>query len=207
MVSVKFTEQLIATMAMYGKSVSEFEISVWEKALKRFDDDAKCRALQDHIQDPDNGQFAPKVANIIKLIEGDTKDKAHVAWAKAFDTIQTVGQYEDVCFDDGVIHSVIEEMGGWVKFCLMKSDDISYNQHRFKELYITNFKAQKPHPKLLTGVASQQNRLTGRPVAKPIPIGNIEQCRLVYKNGGGYRQTNGGNLIGDVVKKITQEVA
>ncbi len=201
-----FQENLTATMAMYGKTVSEWEIKVWAKSLERFDDDTKCRALQNHIQNPDNGQFPPKVADIIKLIEGDSKDRAMLAWGKAYTAITQVGQYEDVCFDDGVIHTVIDEMGGWAKFCLMKSDDIGYMQHRFCELYRSNYRVDKPHPKFLLGVSGEQNRLSGQKVNPPVPIGDVEKCRLVYKTGGGNRLNNSNALV-DVTKKLTQQEA
>ncbi len=201
---MNFAQHLISTAAMYGKSVSEWEIAMWEEDLSRFDEESKIRALKEHRKNADNGQFMPKIADIIKLIEGDSKDRAMLAWGKAFKAITQVGQYEDVCFDDGVIHTVIDEMGGWVKFCLMESDDISYMQHRFCELYRSNCRVNKSFPKFLVGVAGEQNRLNCLEVKPPVPIGDTEQCRLVYKNGGGSRN-KGGNILADVTQKLTQQ--
>lgn len=206
MANMTYQQRLIATASMYGKSVSEFEMGVWENALKKYDDEQVARALESHITDPDKGQFMPKVADIVRLIDGDTKDRANMAWSKAFNAITTVGQYEDVCFDDGVIHAVVEEMGGWVKFCLMTHDEISYNQHRFVELYKTNARHGKAYPKLLIGLAGAENRLTGQKVAPPVPIGDVGKCRLVYKNGGNYRQ-NSANVLAGVTQKLTEQVA
>lgn len=207
MSAMDYKQRLIATAAMYGKSMSPFEIGVWEDALKNYEEAQIARALESHIKNPDNGQFMPKVADIVRLIDGDSQDRAHIAWQKAFEGISSVGQYEDVCFDDGHIHSVIEEMGGWEKFCLMTTDEISFRQRDFINLYKTNSRHNKPYPKLLIGTAGAQNRLTGRKVAPPVPIGDTEQCRLTYKNGGGYRQATGGNLLSDVTAKLVQKEA
>lgn len=203
-----FEQALIATAAMYGKVISEFELSIWEKtpALAKCDDETKKRALQAHIENPDNGQFMPKIADIVRLIDGDSKDRAMLAWGKAFNAITQVGQYEDVCFDDGVIHNVIDEMGGWTKFCLMTFDEISYTQDRFCKLYRANSRANKPYPKVLIGISGEQNRLSGQKVAKPVPIGNVEQCRLVYKNGGSQR-LNTPNPVANIAEKVALGVA
>lgn len=201
------TDQLLTAIApMYGKSLTAYELEIWTKALATYDQERIERAFDSHIKNPDNGQFMPKIADIVRLIDGDSKDRAMLAWGKAFNAITQVGQYEDVCFDDGIIHNVIDEMGGWTKFCLMTSDEISYNQHRFCELYRANSRANKPYPKVLIGVSGEQNRLSGQKVANPVPIGDVEQCRLVYKNGGAQR-LNAPNPVANIAENLALGVA
>ena len=103
----KFHDGISGVMSFYGKSVSRFALDVWWTALRRFDLVAIVDAFNRHLANPDTGQFAPKPADIIRMLQGSTQDSALRAWAKVDHAVRSVGTYCDVVFDDALIHRVI----------------------------------------------------------------------------------------------------
>ena len=60
---------------------------------------AVADALNRHAVNPDNGQFLPKPADIVRLINGNTVDRALVAWSTVERAIRSTGPYQSVVFD------------------------------------------------------------------------------------------------------------
>jgi len=56
----------------------------------------------------------PKVADVIKMLQGSTQDSALTAWAKVDKAVRSIGTQMSVAFDDPLIHKVIQDMGGWL---------------------------------------------------------------------------------------------
>lgn len=127
---------LIADVLGYWKQdVSEFALNVWWSGCQNFDYDQVCRALSQHATDPDKGQFAPKVADIVRILGGTKTDRSLREWGRVHEAMSRVGAYQDVDFGDGATHAAIRDMGGWPKMCRTEADQLSYLQHRFCELY------------------------------------------------------------------------
>ena len=119
----------------YRQPVSEFTLSVWWEGCKPFDLEQVSKALTAHATDPDKGQFAPKVADIIRQLAGTKTDRSLMAWGRVHDAMGRVGAYQDVDFGDSATHAAILDMGGWPKMCRTELSDLSYLQHRFCESY------------------------------------------------------------------------
>lgn len=130
---------LIADVLGYWKQdVSEFALTVWWNGCQRYEFDEVARALSDHATDPDKGQFAPKVADIVRILGGTKSDRSLREWGRVHEAMGRVGAYTDVDFGDGATHAAIRDMGGWPKLCRTNTDQLSYLQHRFCELYKAN---------------------------------------------------------------------
>ena len=130
---------LIADVLGYWRQdVSEFALNVWWAGCQRFDFDQVSRALSEHATDPDKGQFAPKVADIVRILGGTKTDRSLREWGRVHEAMSSVGAYQDVDFGDGATHAAIRDMGGWPKVCRTEIDQLSYLQHRFCELYKTH---------------------------------------------------------------------
>jgi hypothetical protein len=179
-------------LAFYRQDVTPFTLSVWWQACDRFSLEQVRKALTSHAMDPDHGKFAPKPADLVRVLGGTRTDRALVAWSKVFDAMQTVGAYSDVCFDDPTIHAVIQDLGGWVKFCRADASDQSYQQHRFCEAYkVYVNRGEFEYPRALTGDRGPDGdyQKRGLPLPKPRLIGDREVAKAIYL-GGGYRIEN-----------------
>ncbi len=131
----QFTALIADALGYWKQDVSEFALAVWWSGCQRFDFNQVSRALSEHATDPDKGQFAPKVADIVRILGGTKTDRSLREWGRVYEAMSRVGAYQDVDFGDGATHAAIRDMGGWPKMCRTELDQISYLQHRFCELY------------------------------------------------------------------------
>lgn len=181
----RFHEVLAGVHDFYGKELTPFALQVWELACKQFDVEQVTKALSAHLMDAERGQFMPKPADIVKQLAGTNTDRALLAWGKVFDAMQSVGAYRSVVFDDGVIHAVIEDIGGWPKMCRYPNDEIQFLQKRFCDSYRAYAGRQDiAYPAQLTGEHDQQNAKMGHvSINGPMLIGD-QQKALAVKNAG-----------------------
>ncbi len=128
----QFATRLTEVLAIYQRSISKGVIGTWWRALKHFDFSAVDEALDKHVQNPDEGQYAPKPADIIKLLGGTSKDRALIAWADVQSAIGTVGGYNSVVFPDPLIHAVVTDMGGWSKLCQTEEPEMPSGETNFR---------------------------------------------------------------------------
>lgn len=188
----QFRQLLTDVMAYYGKDCSKFMLSVWWQALNAFDLEQVQSSLQRHATDAERGQFAPKVADIVRLLQGTTTDRAAMAWGKVHEAMSSVGAYTDVVFDDPAIHAVIEDLGGWPKVCRNDIAELSYLQHRFQEGYRAYVeRGQFDYPRRLAGDRSPDHDYTSRglPLPRPSLVGDRERAIAVLKNGSSTGKT------------------
>lgn len=175
-----------------AKPLSEGALLLWWQRLARFELEQVLRAFERHSQDAERGRFMPQPADLIRYLEGSETDKAALAWGKAIDAASRVGAYTDVVFDDPAIHAVIEDLGGWPKFCRGETKDLSYLQHRFSESYRAySGGGQFNYPRRLAGDRSPDDvyQKRGLPPPKPAVIGDIERARVVYRGGASSGKT------------------
>jgi len=160
-------------LGYYRQPVSEFTLSVWWSACQAFSFEQVNKALTQHATDPDKGQFAPKVADLVRILAGTKTDRALLAWGRVFDAMGEVGAYRDVDFGDGAIHAAITDMGGWPKLCRTETAELGYLQHRFCESYRAYVNAGTIEQPALMGDRSpdEMYRKRGAPVPEPVRIG------------------------------------
>lgn len=204
----RFHEGIAGVMGFYGKSVSSFALDVWWTALKGFDLPAVVDAFNRHLANPDAGQFPPKPADIIRMLQGSTQDSALRAWAKVDKAVRQIGTYCDVVFDDPLIHRVIHDMGGWIALGSKGEDEWPFVAKEFENRY-RGFKAKNEcpeYPSKLIGIATAHNAQKGFETDAPVLIGNELKARQVL-NGGtdkpaiGFKRMSG-NLEGLTVPQL-----
>jgi hypothetical protein len=183
---VEFAELLTNVMAYYGKDATTFLLDIFWQGLLRFEFEDVKRALSLHAQDPDNGMYAPKVADLTRMLEGSKASQGMQAWAKVERAIKSVGRYQTVVFDDPLIHAVIDEMGGWSLLCVTGVDELPFRARDFERRY-TAYRLQRitpPHPARLVGQHESDNFLLGhdRPV-RPMLIGDPDKALKTLEIG------------------------
>jgi hypothetical protein len=187
-----FVQLVSDVMGYYRQSVSEFTLSVWWQACQPFDLEQVSKALTSHATDPERGQFAPKVADVVRILSGTVTDRAALAWGKVHEAMSAVGAYRDVCFDDPAINAALEDLGGWPKNCRTELKDLSYLQHRFCESYKAyTGRGTFAYPRSLMGDRSSDAEYEKKGIRPPAPalIGDSSKARTVYEGGSASGKT------------------
>lgn len=185
----KFTKMLCAIGDMKRQPQSPWAIGVWWKALEHYDFAGVEDALIRHVQNPDNGQFMPAPADVIRLIKGNTVDAALVAWAKVDKAVREAGPWTDVVFDDPLIHRVLEDMGGWVGFGAKTDKEWPFVAKEFETRY-RGYRTRADldaYPALLTGVFNTFNSYEGLAQQPPLLIGDPRRASTVMRGGSAAR--------------------
>lgn len=171
---------------MYGKNATETFLEVYWQSLSQFSFEEVSRALQAHVQNPDNGQFMPKPADVVKYIQGDTQGRALQAWSKVAEAIKNYGGSYSLVFDDPAIHAVIDDMGGWISLASCLEEEMPFRCNEFVKRYRSIvLKKIDSYPKKLVGRDEQHNQANGyiEWVQPPVFVGDAEKGMLVYENG------------------------
>jgi len=181
----RFAALITGVADYYGKELSNGVISLYWQGLKQYDIEAVEKALWEHTQNPDNGQFMPKIADVTRSMQGRTQDQAAIAWSKVDAAVRRLGTYSDVVFDDSLIHRVVAEMGGWIWFGNQKEDEWPFIAKRFETIYRGyKLRSEVPeHPPILIGISNAQNAQEGFAQQKPILIGDVKKAQLVLSSG------------------------
>lgn len=169
--------------SFYSQDVSEFAAQIWWNAMRGYSIEQVRKAFNAHAADPKSGQFMPKPADLIRVLDGTQDERSALAWSKVFGAIQRVGSYQTVVFDEGAIHAAIEDLGGWPKVCATKMDELPFVEKRFCAAYRAHLKAGSPYPARLVGIVDQTNAARGHGLLDPVLIGNASAARQVLAVG------------------------
>lgn len=189
-----FAKLLTDVHAYYRQNVSEFTLTVWVQSMKPYTLEQVRKAMTAHATNPDGGQFAPKVADLIRILEGTYTDRAMLAWGKVHEAMSAVGAYQDVVFDDPAIHAAIADLGGWPKVCRTETRELQFLQKRFCDSHKAYAgRGSFEYPRRLMGDRSPDNEYEakGLPAPRPAVVGDPERAKLVFDNGS----TQGKTLI------------
>lgn len=170
----QFAELISDVSAFYRQDCNKFAISVWWEAMRPYDFEVVNAAMGRHARNPDNGQYMPKPADVVKMLEGTTMDKAVLAWADVERAISRIGPYESVEFADPRCAQIVTEMGGWVRLCQVTNEELPFRRREFENRYRSMVNTNEPLPTSarvaglvemdharLSIAAQQQARLTG----------------------------------------------
>lgn len=204
----KFIDVLTGVHDFYNKDMSKFAVTVWMQACETFDVEQVTKALSAHLMDAERGQFMPKPADIVRQLQGTSTDRSLIAWGKVMDACARVGAYSSVCFDDGLIHAAIEDMGGWVKLCRSNTDELGYLQKRFCDTYKAYAaRGDAAYPAILTGEHDAQNALKGYRTLPPALIGNPAKAERVKALGSNEPKTQITHAVDSLVQPRRLESA
>ena len=181
----EFCELLGVVSEQYGKPISEGAKVLYWQGLIDYELSAVQQALFRHVRNPDNGMFMPKIADIVRMLQGSTQDSALAAWAKVDQAVRRVGTQSSVVFDDALIHKVLQDMGGWLGLGQKSEDEWPFVAKEFENRY-RGFKArgEKPdYPKMLIGLFDASNAPNGFKQTKPVLIGNKDLAQGVLTGG------------------------
>lgn len=197
----QFERLLRGIYTFYRVELTSIHLEIWWRAMQKFDLRALQEAFSLHMLNPDNGQWLPKPADVVRLVAGGTADRALLAWSKFETAVQYVGQWDSVVFDDPIIHQVVDDMGGWRLLCGKPEKEWPFVKNDF----VTRYRgyAVRPlvtYPSKLVGQIEAEN-MQHYPSSVPEPkfVGDEARARMVLANGAtGSKST----LIGTLVKQL-----
>lgn len=201
-----FVKLVTDVHAYYRQPVSEFVLQVWQQACKPYTLEQVSKAMTAHVTDPERGVYAPKVADVVRVLSGTHTDRAALAWGKVLGAMSAVGAYSDVVFDDPAIHAAIEDMGGWVKVCRGEIAELSYLQHRFCQSHkaYTGQGAFEFQRRLIGDRSPDSDyEKKGLPLPKPAIVGDKDMARKVYESGSAAAKTRI-TFAGDIAVKLLE---
>lgn len=169
----------------YSKRLSGGVIALYWQGLQDYELNAVKDALGKHLRNPDTGMFMPKIADIIRMLQGSTQDAALNAWAKVDRAVRHVGAYETVVFDDALIHAVLASMGGWLWLNGQDNEAWPHIARNFETAY-RGFKARgeiPPYPPTLIGISEAHNGKEGFAIKPPTLIGDADKARMTMEGG------------------------
>lgn len=126
----------MATLTRYGVRLTDNDLIMWLDDLEGLPEQQVIDALRAHRKDPDKGQFAPKVADIIRRVSGGAEEHARFAWSELRRAIRLIGPYRSVEFTDPLIAVVADEIGGWGRLCQMETEKASFIGAEFIKSYV-----------------------------------------------------------------------
>lgn len=187
-----FAQLITDVLAYYRQDASRFVLDLWWGACQPFELAQIHQAMQRHATDPEHGRFAPRVADVVRILAGTAADRAALAWGKTLEAMGSVGAYTDVVFDDPAIHAAVLDLGGWPKVCRTDLKELGYLQHRFCESHRAyTGRGTFDYPRCLGGDRSPDSEYAkvGLPPPRIAFIGNAERARLVYEGGSAAGKT------------------
>jgi hypothetical protein len=181
----QFQATLTVIADYHGKSLSEGVQMLYWRGLEQYDLAAVENALWEHSRNPDTGQYMPKIADVVRHLQGRTLDQASIAWSKVDTAVRQVGTYADVVFDDPLIHRVIADMGGWFRFGQKTDDEWPFTANEFRTRH-QGYRIRgdvPPYPRVLIGIINAHNASEGFKTNPPVLIGNDLRARQVMQGG------------------------
>lgn len=187
----EFYELWMNACEPYGKNFvpSTNSLDFIFNALRGYELEEISAALNAHSMNPDDGRFAPKPADIVRHLVGDTGSLAQAAWTKVITAIERVGSYESIVFDDPLVMAVVRDMGGWLELNRMTNESMPFKQNEFVTRY-RGFLNNPPssYPPKFIGLEEAENERSGHGrKVQPRLWGDPAKCQLVYENGQAQR--------------------
>ena len=173
---IDFTDMITGVAEVYGKKISTKLLDIYWLALEKYEFEQIRLAIQQHLLNPDTGQFMPKPADFVRYVEGKSQEKILLAWQKLMKAVKQHGSYQSIIFDDPLIHYVVDEMGGWILFCRTEDSKLPFVFQEFSRYYAVCLSRPPEYcPKQLTGILEHQNGLYGHSVQPPIMFNGISK--------------------------------
>jgi hypothetical protein len=195
------SDMLTDCYAIYLRDFSPQLLVVWFEALREYELADISHALTLHVRNPDAGQYPPKPADITKHLQGGGGTRALSAWSVVDKAARIVGHYASLCFDDPIIHRIVDEMGGWQKLALTATvEDLKFRGIEFQKRYQGALLAGgvgTDYPPYLIGAAEAHNAEQNKAIAPPRLIGDPAKCLAVMNGATGFsglRITDGAHV-------------
>lgn len=140
----EFRSMMMAAGEVYGREITKPLLQMYFAALAPLSIEQAQAAMMAHMQNPDNGQFFPKPADLLRGVTGTSKqqaaaieDRAAIAWACIERDIRRIGSYGTLKLDDKQALATVKAMGGWREICMCDESKLEWKRKEFIRMYET----------------------------------------------------------------------
>ena len=176
-----FKEYMTGLGELHQRNITDVIKNMYWKILAPYTDEQCKQAFEIVIREC---SFFPKPSELLKYIAEKQEDKAITSLNLVVYAVEHVGNYTSVKFPDPAIHSVIEMLGGWPKFCTATEEEWVWLKKDFLKFYPTLAKKQT-HSDYLPGQFEIDNMARGskwyekpKLITLPQPHKKIEQPKI-----------------------------
>ncbi len=162
---IGFVERISALAESLGVEMSEGKLWAYEQALSDYSDPQIAAAISIALK---TCKFFPKPVELIELIEGRKEDQASLAWEALLDTMQRVGTYQSILFEDGRIARAVRLLGGWQVCCQWKTEELKFLRIDFLKVFSSL--PIDTAPEVLDGIAAINASAHGYADRIPEPV-------------------------------------
>lgn len=140
----RFREMMMAAGEVYGREITKPLLQMYFAALASLSIEQTQAAMMAHMRNPDNGQFFPKPADLLRGVTGTSKqqaaaieDRASIAWACIERDIRRIGSYGTLKLDDKQALATVKAIGGWRELCMCEESKMEWKRKEFIRMYET----------------------------------------------------------------------
>lgn len=150
-----FKKYMAMLFEIYNRQPTAALMDGYFMVLKKMDDSEFVSAIESILS---NRSFAtlPKPAEILDAVKPDTDSLAVLVWSDIERAMIKGGVYASITFEDKVVNSIVDSLGGWIHLCKMDIDELKWAKKEVRKLYETHSKRIE-HPKHLVGLTEQAN--------------------------------------------------
>ena len=153
-----------------GRTRNVLALGMMFRVLERYSLADIARAVDEHIR---RNKFAVTPADIIQTLEGDSADRAAVAWTSFLRALDRYGYYDSVRFPEPAYHYVVQQLGGWERLSHEWHDlterDLQFRRSEWCRLYEVGLRVASWNgdpgkvavPRYLCGYYERDNREGG----------------------------------------------
>lgn len=205
----EFLEWLTLLAESFNRKVSTLLVETYWQCLRPYSLAQVKTAILDTLKNPDRELWRmPIAAELIALIQGDSRQFAQTAWTQVIHAIKTIGRYDSVVFDNPIIHCVIRDIGGWIFLCQHSQKELLFLRKDFIKRY-QKYHANPSvhHPCALIGSLEQDNEARGFSQSKPNPklVGDPKIALSVYQSGSKSLKSNFQLPLSKVMQQFESE--
>lgn len=194
----EFMHYMKAVLRFYQEEASAAVLDVWWNICEPYSMKQVRAAITAYTASASGGLFAPNPIDIATSLQEVKSDAATQAWRKVVGAVQHVGAYKDIRFDDGLIHLVIQGLGGWPALCKTVRAERASFERRFCESYRAYCVCQQEsvdgknckewllrYPSFLIGDRKPDAfyKKHNLRVPAPVDIGELRGCAYVERTG------------------------
>jgi hypothetical protein len=152
-----FSSMMTMLCELYNRQQTQPLIDVYYLVLKQMGDE-EFKASMMMILEKRVYASMPKPAEILEFAKPNLEAIASLALSDLERAIAKGGRNMSLIFDDKIVHSVINALGGWIYICNMELRDWEFKRKEFTRLYILHSK-RSSHPDHIAGMTE---RLSGQ---------------------------------------------